>query len=244
MDKSQEIGITENTDVAFHLEAFDNLRKANIIITKRLTDPLIEKLVEHKEQIILHLTCTGMGGSKLEPFVPVPSVLREKFDDLVLSGFPVSHVVLRIDPIITTPKGVQTALKVLKLFSDSGITRIRWSSIDMYEHVRERFEENKIPIPQDKFHASKPRINGLYSILQGICYINDWELSACGEPGFEPTPCISKRDLEILGLENEIELVGKKEQRSSCSCPSNKVQLIQCKPERCEHKCLYCYWKD
>lgn len=243
IDKSQEIGITETGEISFNLEAFDNLKKANIIITKRLTEELIEKLIEHKDKCILHLTITGMGGSKLEPFVPDINTMKEKFDILIQKGFPIRQVVLRIDPIIPTPKGVQTALKVIKLFRDSGITRIRWSSLDMYEHVIERFKELSIPIPYSTFHANKVKINGLYSILASICYVNDIELESCGEPGFDPTPCISQKDLKILGIENEIELIGNANQRKSCKCPENKVQLIKQKPSRCKNSCAYCFWK-
>ena len=65
MNKDQYIGITENIDPAFHLEIFDHLYKGNIIITKRLTNKLNEKLIENKDKVILHCTCTGFGGSKL-----------------------------------------------------------------------------------------------------------------------------------------------------------------------------------
>ena len=51
MDKNQYWGITENCDPAFNLEVFDNLYKGNTIITKRLTNKLIEKLVEHQDKI-------------------------------------------------------------------------------------------------------------------------------------------------------------------------------------------------
>ena len=54
MDKDQYIGITETIDPAFHLEIFDNLYKGNIIITKRLTNKLNEKLIENKDKVILH----------------------------------------------------------------------------------------------------------------------------------------------------------------------------------------------
>ena len=70
LEKSQYIGIVENTDPCFHLEIFDNLYLGNIIITKRLTDKLIEKLVENKDKCILHFTITGFGNTKVEPFVP------------------------------------------------------------------------------------------------------------------------------------------------------------------------------
>ena len=50
--KSQRIGTCEAGEIAFNLDAFDRLYKANIIITKRLTDELIEKLIELVSSII------------------------------------------------------------------------------------------------------------------------------------------------------------------------------------------------
>lgn len=244
IEKDNQVGTTETGEIAFNLEAFDNLKKANIIITKRLTDKLIDKLIEFKSKCILHLTITGMGGTKLEPLVPSLEISKQKFDLLISKGFPVKQVVLRIDPIIPTPKGVQTALKVLKTFINSGIKRVRWSSLDMYNHVKERFTEEHIKMPYETFHANKVLINGLYFILESVCYINDMELEACGEPGFDPTPCISQKDIDILGLSDEIKLIGNAEQRHGCSCPSNKIQILKQKPSQCENKCLYCFWKS
>lgn len=243
METNQQIGITENGEVAFNLDIFDNLKRANIIITKRLTDNLIDKLIEHQDKCILHLTVTGMGGSKLEPFVPTLEETYEKFTQLIDKGFPIKQVVLRIDPIIPTPKGVQTALKVIKLFINNfNIKRIRWSSLDMYKHVLERFKEENIKPPYETFNANIVKINGLYSILQGICYVNDIDLEACGEEGYH-TPCVSQKDLDILQI-NDIKLIGSAEQRKTCGCPSNKTELIKGKPQRCPNKCLYCFWKE
>lgn len=245
MDTNQQIGITETGEISFHLEAFNNLRRANIIITKNLTKDLIEKLIEHKDKCILHLTCTGMGCSKLEPFVPNTDQLFSNFEQLINLGFPINQVVLRVDPIIPTPKGVKTALSVIKLFINNfGITRIRWSSLDMYEHVKERFKDKNIPTPYDTFHANIVQRNALYSILEGICYVADIKLEACGEEGYE-TPCISQTDLDILGI-TDIELNGSADQRKTCSCPANKVQLISGgfkNNTKCPNNCLYCYIK-
>ena len=56
MDKSQYIGITETSDPCFHLELFDRLYDGNIIVTKNLSNKLIEKLIENKDKCILHCT--------------------------------------------------------------------------------------------------------------------------------------------------------------------------------------------
>lgn len=238
------VGITETGDPFSNLDIFDNLYRANIIITKRLTDKLIDKLVEHKDKCILHLTCTGLGGSKLEPMVPTKEITFEKFNKLIEKGFPVEQVVLRIDPIISTPKGMQTALDVIKLFKNSGITRIRYSSYDQYKHVVERFNEAGIPLPQKNFDAPKEDIILLSQYMFAASIVMGAELEVCGEKNLPTTGCISQKDIDILGLTNEIILTGSADQRGSCLCPSNKRQLIKNKPSRCENSCLYCFWRS
>jgi hypothetical protein len=240
----QRVGITETGDPAFALELFDNLCGANIIVTKRLTANLISKLVEHKDKCILHLTCTGLGGSKLEPMVPTKEQTFKMFNNLIIAGFPVKQVVLRVDPIIPTNKGAHTAMEVIKLFKDSGITRIRYSSFDMYDHVKERFNKEGIKLPYDTFHAHKKLINGVINIVSACGYMMDAEVEACGEPDVPSISCISQKDIDILGLTDKIKLEGKADQRSGCNCPQNKKQLIKCKPSPCENACLYCFWKD
>lgn len=135
MDKSQYVGITESSDPAFHLEIFDRLYDANIIVTKNMTDKLIEKLIENYDKCIVHCTITGMGGTKIEPFVPTVEQSVKKVKKLIDGGFPVNQIVLRIDPIIPTEKGVDTALNVISSFAGLGIERIRMSFLDMYKHL-------------------------------------------------------------------------------------------------------------
>lgn len=244
INEDQLVGITETGDPAFNLEIFDNLCQANIIITKRLTDKLIEKLVEHKDKCILHLTCTGMGGTKLEPMVPTTEDTFNKFNKLIKDGFPIEHVVLRVDPIVPTKRGAQTAMKVFKLFKDSGIKRIRYSSFDVYDHVKKRFEDSKIPLPYNSFNANQLLINGVMNIVHTCGFLMDAEVESCGENLTDCSGCISKKDIEILGLTDKIKLDGSSDQRKGCKCPANKKQLIKRKPTRCENNCLYCFWKD
>jgi DNA repair photolyase len=244
MDKSQYIGIVENTDPCFHLEIFDNLYDGNIIITKRLTDKLNEKLIQYKEKCILHLTVTGMGGSKVEPFVPSVEQSFKKFKKLIENGFPIEHVVLRIDPIVPTDKGINTALHVIDVFKNCGIKRVRFSVLDMYKHVKERFEAVGIPLPYETFHAPLEKRLEIRDKLVEIGKKDGFEVEACGEPGIESVSCLSQKDIDILGLTDKIKLEGNKGQRKSCSCPANKTQLYKNKMEHCQHGCLYCYIKD
>lgn len=241
----QRIGTCESGEIAFNLDAFDRLYKGNIIITKRLTDKLIEKLIEHQDKVILHLTCTGMGSTRIEPFVPSLEETHDKFVKLIEGGFPISHVVLRVDPIVPTQKGVETAMRVLRAFRDFGIRRVRISFLDNYKHVKERFKSIGIELYGGEFHAPlAERLDVLEKIKQCAFECGFESVEACGEPGIESIPCLSQKDIDILGLSDEIELVGSAEQRKSCGCPANKKELLRLKPHRCEHKCLYCYWHN
>lgn len=246
LHSSQYIGITESGEIAFDLSAFDRLYLGNIIITKRLTDKLIEKLIEHKDKVILHLTCTGMGGSKVEPFVPTVEQTYQKFCKLLEGGFPVRQVVLRIDPIVPTEKGMDTALKVIETFfqKDHGIKRVRVSSMDMYPHVKERFEKAGFPIPYSTFHAPVSVRHAMVRVFERLGQEKGFTVEVCGEPDLPSTSCLSQKDIDILGLTDVIQLVGNADQRTSCSCPGNKKQLLIEKPHKCSNGCQYCYWKD
>lgn len=246
MDNSQKIGITESGEVSFNLDVFDRLYEGNIIITKRLTAKLIDKLVENKDKIILHLTVTGYGGSILEPFVPTLQTSRKKFGELIEKGFPIEHCVLRIDPCIPTKKGIENMCAVVRAFSDTGIKRVRFSVLDMYDHVKKRFKEEGLEIPYETFHAPLEVRQKLYNMLVGFGEKYGFDVESCAEPGIESVSCLSQKDIDILGLTNKIKLDGNKEQRSNCHCPANKTELIKSddRAKRCNNKCLYCFWRD
>jgi hypothetical protein len=246
MEETQKFGITEAGEVSFNLDVFDRLYEGNIIITKRLTSKLIDKLIEHKDKIILHLTCTGWGGSVLEPFVPVLETTRKKFGELIEKGFPIEQCVLRIDPIIPTIEGMDRLFGVLRAFSDVGIKRVRFSVIDMYEHVKKRFNEANIVLPFVTFHAPLEIRENIYNILIDFGKQYGFDVEACAEPGIESVSCLSQKDVDILGLSDKITLIGNKEQRSNCHCPANKSELIESgdRGKRCLNKCLYCFWLD
>lgn len=245
LPKDQRIGTCEAGEIAFNLEAFDRLYKGNIIITKRLTDKVIEKLVEHQDKVILHLTVTGMGGTRIEPFVPKTEETHAKLVKLIEAGFPVSHVVIRLDPIVPTERGMNTALNVIAAFGGLGIKRLRFSFLDNYKHVKTRFKKEGIPeLYGGEFHAPLEERLAHAKKIEEMAHDAGFEsVEACGEPGIESISCLSQRDIDILGLTDQITLEGSAEQRDSCECPANKSELLRVKPHQCENKCLYCYWK-
>lgn len=247
------IGITETGDPSQNFSWMRNLQPANIIITKRISNRLANDLLlyEVTKKCILHIGCTGYGGTILEPNVPSWTETLVSTKHLIKEGFPANQIVLRVDPIIPTPKGIDLAIQIMDKFTkETDINRIRISFMDMYPHVKQRFIDADIALPYESFHAPESmQAEAAYRISMFVKAHKELNLSieSCAEsawPDIIQSGCISIKDLQILGLQNDIHLIGQSGQRQGCRCPANKKQILTCKPEPCKHNCLYCFWKQ
>lgn len=236
-------GITEAGDAGLDFSWENKLLDGNIIITKHMTtnnQKLNKALLKNKDRIILHATCTGYGGTKVEPNVPKPYEIYQGVRELIKAGFPSKQIVLRVDPIIPTEKGLETIIQPLTLFEDTGVTRVRYSIIDMYPHVKDRFLKEYGNLPFNTFKAPKKMVDDLLSFIEP--YRKYYTFEACAEELPDRVGCVSKKDYEILRLDtSSIQKGGF--QRKTCACCSSKTELLQNK-KRCSSKCIYCYWRD
>ena len=234
-----QVGVTERGDAGLDLSWVSQLKPATIIISKNLTQELKQALLANQNCIILHLTCTGFGGSVLEPNVPDAEENLNRVNELIATGFPTKQIVLRIDPVIPTVAGIKTARRVLELFAQTGITRVRYSFMDMYPHVLERFSAAGIVPPYTSFTAP---VSWQWDAIELFKQYEDiYVFEACAESTPHKLECVSKKDFDILGLETEV--LPCTHQRRTCLCAGNKVELLTSK-HRCPHQCLYCYWRD
>ena len=238
-----KFSITEAGDAGIDFSWADKLLDGNIIITKHLTPKntkLIKLLVENKDRIILHATCTGYGGTRMEPYVPRPYEVYQGIRELINAGFPVEQIVLRTDPIIPTKKGIERVKEIWVSFEDTGIKRVRYSIIDMYSHTKERILKEYGKLPFEGFKAPQSMINDLLDAIEN--YRQHYNFEACAENLPDRIGCISQKDYEILGLDtSDIQKGGF--QRKTCACCAGKTELLTNK-KRCPSGCLYCYWKD
>jgi len=234
-----KVGITERGDAGLDFSWVNKLLDANIIITKNLNDVMIEHLINNKEKIILHVTCTGFGGTKIEPKVPTKIHTYTYVQKLIKNGFPVEQIVLRVDPIIPLKITLEQRVKeVLDLFKDTGIKRVRYSFLDMYPHVKTRLTEAGMNLPFNTFCCPNYMKEDALNILKE--YEDIYEFEACAENTFHQLGCISQKDFDILGIKEEAQPVGY--QRKDCMCIAGKTELLNNK-KKCPHGCLYCYWK-
>lgn len=249
-----KIGITERGDAGLNLSWKDKLSAVDgaILITKNVTDQFIKQVMEVTGTgypLIIHATCTGWGGTEIEPNVPDYGHQLNQLKKLVRSGFPLERCVLRIDPVFPTKRGLDRVCEVLNYAFDIHIlpqARVRISVLDEYPHVKERFRKMGMrPLYGDKFYPSRQMLMAVTQILSRY----DIQFHTCAEPYltdntglFVQSGCISNIDLRLMGLP-EIQSGTNPQNRKGCNCLSCKTELLENK-HPCEHGCKYCYWKD
>lgn len=248
MENKNLIGITERGDAALDLSWKDWVfaQKRPAILISKDPSKLYAEMSEmsagrgFQPNVIVHCTITGFGGTKIEPNVPPVNVSLEgyrKFIDMLGTD----RVVLRCDPVIPTKKCVVFAAS--NVMSKAFNTRIRFSFLDMYSHVKQRFLDAGVDVGklgiESGIHAGLDERLKLVELMKR--YIPSPQLlSACGEPGIQSEPCVSKRDCDILGVEL---MPPSHSQRLACRCAANKTELLKTRGQ-CNHGCLYCYWKN
>lgn len=256
-----KIGTTEHGDAGLDLSWASRLRTVDgaIVITKCVSPDFRDVVITHKDRLVVHATVTGYGRSVLEPNVPLTYESLIAVHALVQRGFPREKIVIRVDPIIPTPKGISTAKETIKLFMDFGFSRFRVSIIDMYPHVIERFRQAKLPSPYGagEFSPNEEQIRAVDKMLNEVSEYwrslpNRWLLTdelrieGCAEPGLTNViqcGCVSDYDLALLGLSEDDDVDSVGYQRPHCMCYSGKKELLKGK-SRCGHKCLYCFWQQ
>ncbi len=227
MTDNNLIGITERADPTVNLNWLPWVESGNpaILITKSPSRLL--PMLSVQNNVIIHCTITGLGGTAIEPSIYDPSVEIQAYHDLCRI-FGVSRVVLRIDPIIPW---LLSAAEYVRLASEAE-ERIRISFLDMYPHARTRFSKAGIDTSaQVDFHALLSVRMAYYDALG--------EPEVCAEPGLPSTPCVGSADCAVLGVSPKDNL---RRQRLLCGCLGNKTELCNTLP-RCSYGCLYCYWK-
>lgn len=251
------IGVTETYDPAHCIndwypryEEFDLV----VFITKSLSS-LIDILTkdEHwswkNKPSIIHVTCTGWGGTFMEPGAPSPRETLEAVNKLVALGFPAHRIVLRVDPVIPGKDGFKRAIDVLEMFYlGSDINRVRLSVLDMYPHTRKRLEEAGCTeilgeYGPDSFTAGRKWFDMLNELVS-LPDFSAFTFEACCESklvGCKQRPCISELDFKLNDLVCD---VPQGKQRSGCMCLIKK-QLIPggMTRGRCPNICKYCYLK-
>jgi len=240
-ERPMKFFVTERGDVSYQIDAAEtklrqlyNPGDALLAISKNVTCPSLRAfLIRHRQYTIFHATITGYGGTDTEPGVMSYKASMVALNNLILEGFPPSHIVLRVDPIIPTEDGIALAWRVIEA-CPTQINRIRFSFIDGYDNA-------KRIIPWTSFHAPKEYIDRAMDMLLYANKIRGGSIEACGEDTLKQNVgCISSIDYGILNL--PVPTIDTKNQRKGCKCLANKTELLS-KPLHCPNGCVYCYYR-
>lgn len=235
-------------DLAERLESIEPGRVHTVVIWTK--DP--RNMLNHvrlraalcaQDQIFLHLTVTGLGGSAMEPGVPSPETILPLLPDLVeFCGDP-RRIRWRFDPIVVwnSPHGRRSNLSEFKRLAPSfvgcGITSAVTSICTLYPKVTARFRNLSRFTPVEISGADRAAIRksiGKDAERNGI------DLQWCCEPGVNPARCIDGKLLTRLHPENReapVDLaVG---QRQLCGC--TRSWDVGWYGQVCRGGCLYCY---
>lgn len=249
-----KIGITERGDAGINLAWLGKMDTVDgaVLITKNITEAFQEAVLNCEKPVIVHCTCTGHGGTILEPNVPDYKTQLNNLKNLIDRGFPAERCVLRIDPVFPSEEGIKKVHEVLAYFGflHTGVDRIRVSVVDEYRHVKERyFEKGVSPLYGEDFQANSDQLSlvidnlAMYPQVYELCAENKlWQQSLEKYPFlFKVTGCISKKDLDIMGIPYT-DMDVNPQKRSGCHCLSCKTELLtERKP--CPNQCLYCFWR-
>lgn len=245
-----KIGITERGDAGIDFSWYDKLDTVDgaIIITKKLSDAFIDKLLTASKPVILHCSCTGWGGTWLEPNNPSYKDQLSLLSKLIQKGFPAENIVLRIDPIFPTEEGIAKACAVLDhvIAEKLPISRFRISIYDEYNHSRQRIIASGHPaFYGGSFYASQEMIKNTIDALKKYPFM----FETCAEDflssrsiRFISAGCIGRRDLAIMGLAIPNDMTENPQNRKGCHCLGCKTELLE-RRAQCPNGCLYCYWK-
>lgn len=240
-----KIGITEAGDAALDYTWVEKAPEMDmmILITKSVTDKFISEALKFANKTIIHATCTGYGGSKMEPGVPLWKKQIDQTRKLIAMGFPAEQIVVRIDPIFPTPKGIAMIERIVEA-AQPDLKRFRISVLDNYPHVQNRFKAIGFPVMYNgNFQASDEEFAAIDAMLSKLKFRFGVTFESCAEPNLkkaEPVGCVNAKDMSMLGLKP----TGgrKKKQRGECLCAAGKTEMLPfnhfwyCRKDQCAVK--------
>ena len=155
--------------------------------------------IKKYDQIFIHLTVTGMGGTILEPGIPKARSVLGLLPDLInLTGSP-HRIRLRFDPIVHLKLQNGSAYSNFSQFEsiaaiakNNGITQIITSWMSEYPKVTKRLQKSGIlslPVSNDLKRVE-------YEKLLDICRRIGMHLSVCCDPLFKESACIDGRTFQ------------------------------------------------
>lgn len=202
----------------------------------------MREVLKKYDQVYVHLTITGLGGTPVEPRVPRPEETLSKLPELIdFLGDP-RRLRVRPDPLVVIRRGkeifsnIEKAPEIIREAARAGARYFSSSFMELYPKVRRRlaslgFEAIELNLEERK---------KIWEILASAAAEEGATLYACCIPGWPVSRCIDGELLKALHPRGEICRTDKpKGQRPFCGC-THSIDLGWYSM-RCPAGCLYCY---
>lgn len=207
-----------------------------------MADADLAETLSGYSQLFFHVTITGMGGTRLEPFSPSSSDALASLERLVgVAGLP-ERVRVRFDPVVHLVRPDGSRYTNLRHFGDVasvcgrlGIPVIVTSWMECYPKVKKRLERSGIGIDD----VSDETVRSDTDFMLERCSALGLKLAGCCTRHLESSKCIDGElfnKLHPLGLKCSVSKA--RGQRPLCTC-SDSRDIGWYTP--CAHGCLYCY---
>ena len=210
--------------------------------TNLFRHPALRAQLELYDQLFVHLTVTGMGGTSLEPNVPPATRILKMLPELLDFVSHPERIRFRFDPIVhlITPKGNEyTNIPHFEQFAPElarlEIRNVSVSWMSVYGKVRSRLARYGYQI----IPLTSGQQNKELADLQTTADYFHLKLHFCSMPGLPVSRCIDGTLLSVMHPQDEECSVSRaKGQRKLCGCTAS-WDIGWYYP--CVHGCLYCY---
>jgi DNA repair photolyase len=208
----------------------------------------LRDLLATYDQLYLHFTVTGLGGTAVEPGVPAYRDALAQLGGLAeVAGDP-RRVSVRFDPVLFWEEEgrVRSNIDLFSEVADAaaarGIKDIRMSFAQWYGKAVRRAARRRFAFqaPSEEDERSRAGEMAAAAAARGLV------LHACTQPlldsvpGLRPSACIDGTLLESLHPRREPASRRKdRGQRPACLCTESKD--IGSYAQACPHGCVYCY---
>ena len=208
----------------------------------------LRELVAKYDQIYIHFTVTGLGGTAIEPGVPP---LRETLGQLSalneITGSPL-RISIRFDPVLFwTEAGILRSnldlfKKILPAAGRFGIRDIRFSFAQWYGKAVRRARKRGFEFIDPSLEKKRNEASKMAALAasHGLLLYSCSQSYLDGVPGIIPSRCINGEKLQSLHPAGEPALEEKDPgQRGECGC--TRSTDIGSYTQSCPSSCVYCY---
>ncbi|MCG0277049.1 MAG: DUF1848 domain-containing protein [Thermanaeromonas sp.] len=194
------------------------------------------------DQVYVHLTITGLGGTPVEPRVPRPEEALSHLPELIdFLGDP-RRLRVRPDPLAVIRRGpevfsnIEKAAEIIRRAVQLGVRHFSTSFMEVYPKVRRRLTY----LGFEAVELDQKERKEIWETLANAAAEGGGTLYACCVPGWPTSRCIDGALLKALHPRGEDCRTDKPVgQRTLCGC-THSVDLGWYSM-KCPAGCLYCY---